>query len=307
LSHTYRTIGINLKGMAMGESDRILTILTKEHGLIRAVAAGARKHRSNMTGRSGLFVVNDLLISQGRSLDRIKHAETLQSFIGLGHNLARLTAAQYLAELALMQALTDQPQEELFVLLVENLLRIQNAENTEVLALLVHGIYQFCAIAGFEPQVQNCCFTQAPIIAQPDLPKWKVGFSFAGGGVVSLSETPEAHGFSAKPKTLAAKTAEAKLAETRLADRQTSEYKTESQTTDRSLFTESFSTKINHYLNANELSAMQALVNPELALTALTVQPKAWLTVEKILRAYAQYHFDKTIQSAALIDNCFNL
>jgi DNA repair protein RecO (recombination protein O) len=326
LSRTYQTIGINLKGMAMGESDRILTILTKEHGLIRAVAAGARKHRSNMTGRSGLFVVNDLLISQGRNLDRIQHAETLQSFIGLGHNLAKLTAAQYLAELTLVQALSAQPQEELFVLLIEHLVRLQNAENREVLALLVHGIYHMLAIAGFEPQVRACCLTQEPLIPDRDRPKWKVGFSFASGGIVSLSEISDTQGFSVKPhlknqinnqvksqpptiQPSPFDLAEVNLAEPKLADRQTSTYQVEDRVLDpcgdRVEFTDSFSTKIDRYLNAHELIAMQALVSPELSLP--DVPPIAWLTVERILRAYAQYHFDKTIQSAALIDNCFNL
>ncbi|NKB18846.1 MAG: DNA repair protein RecO, partial [Pseudanabaena sp. CRU_2_10] len=97
MAHTYRVTGINLKSMALGEHDRLLTILTKEHGLIKAIAAGARKHRSSMAGRSGLFVVNDLMISVGRNLDRITQAETVQSFMGLGQNLAKLTAAQYLA------------------------------------------------------------------------------------------------------------------------------------------------------------------------------------------------------------------
>ena len=77
----YRVTGINLKGMPLGENDRLLTILTKEQGLLRVVAAGARKHRSAMAGRSGLFVVNDLQIEVGRNMDRIKNAEMLQSVV----------------------------------------------------------------------------------------------------------------------------------------------------------------------------------------------------------------------------------
>ncbi|MEE3715779.1 DNA repair protein RecO [Tumidithrix elongata RA019] len=302
MSRTYRTIGINLKGVAMGENDRLLTILTREHGLIRAVAAGARKHRSNMTGRSGLFVVNDLLISPGRSLDRIKHAETLQSFIGLGHNLAKLTAAQYLAELTLIQALSAQPQEELFELLTEHLIRLQNAENHRVLACLVHGVYHLLAIAGFAPQVHACCFTQEALIPPADL-KWRVGFSFSGGGIVSLSGSSEVQGFSAKPLPVRSQRPETNLTETMVAELQATEY----QTINRIKFTDSFSTKIDRYLNATELIAMQSLVQPELSQTVSDVHSTAWLTVERLLRAYAQYHFDKPIQSAALIDNCFNL
>ncbi|MEB3209801.1 MAG: recombination protein O N-terminal domain-containing protein, partial [Leptolyngbyaceae bacterium] len=71
---TYKATGINLKSVPMGESDRLLTILTREYGLIRAIAPGARKPKSSLRGRSNLFVINDLLIARGRSLDKMIQA-----------------------------------------------------------------------------------------------------------------------------------------------------------------------------------------------------------------------------------------
>ena len=268
----YRVTGINLKGMPLGENDRLLTILTKEQGLLRVVAAGARKHRSAMAGRSGLFVVNDLQIAVGRSMDRIKNAEMLQSFVGLGKTLAKLTAAQYLSELALMQALSAQPQEELFLLLVEHLYRIQDAENDHVIAHLTHGIYHLLAIAGFAPQVHSCCLSQSPVIAKEEIPKWRSGFSIIGGGVIDLESLPQ----------------------TQEGDRP--------QWSDNA---EIVHTRISHYLNATELIALQSLAQIDLTPHILKTGLGDWLTVERLLRAYAQYHFDRPIQSSALIDNCF--
>jgi DNA repair protein RecO (recombination protein O) len=275
LPKEYRTTGINLKGMPLGENDRLLTILTKEHGLIRAVAAGARKHRSAMAGRSGLFVVNDLQVSVGRNMDRIKNAEVLQSFVGLGKTLAKLTAAQYLSELALMQALSAQPQEELFLVLVEHLNRIQEAENQNVLAHLNHGIYHLLAIAGFAPQVHSCCISQSPVVANRHQPKWKAGFSIVGGGVINLEITDLAN--DGNPN----------------GDRH-----------ELSL-SDAMHNRISHYLNASELLAMQELAQTDLADNILETHTTDWLAVERLLRAYAQYHFDRPIQSSALIDNCF--
>ena len=266
----YRATGINLKGIPLGENDRLLTILTKEHGLIRAVAAGARKHRSAMAGRSGLFVVNDLQISIGRSMDRIKNAEMQHSFIGLGKTLARLTAAQYLSEIALMQALSEQPQEELFLVLVEHLHRVQNADDRHVLAHLVHGVYHLLAIAGLAPQVHSCCLTQQAVIAQPSNSQWKAGFSIIGGGVIALDRDGDPHHAPAHI----------------IGDQATL-------------------SRISHYLGATEIMAMQELAQADLADNILEIHLQDWLTVERLLRAYAQYHFDKPIQSSALIDNCF--
>ena len=261
--------------MPLGEHDRLLTILTKEHGLIRAVAAGARKHRSAMAGRSGLFVVNDLQISVGRNMDRIKHAEVLQSFVGLGKTLAKLTAAQYLSELALMQALSAQPQEELFLVLVEHLNRIQDAENQNVLAHLNHGTYHLLAIAGFAPQVHSCCISQSPVIANREQQKWKAGFSIVGGGVINLEITDLAS--DGNPNSDSAE----------------------------SSMSEAIHNRISHYLTASELLAMQELAQTDLADNILETNTSDWLAVERLLRAYAQYHFDRPIQSSALIDNCF--
>ncbi|MBD2176887.1 DNA repair protein RecO [Pseudanabaena sp. FACHB-1998] len=273
----YRATGINLKGMPLGENDRLLTILTKEHGLIKAVAAGARKHRSAMAGRSGLFVVNDLQIGIGRSMDRIKNAEMLQSFVGLGKTLARLTAAQYLSELALMQALSAQPQEELFLLLVEHLTRIQNAENHHVLAHLVHGTYHLLAIAGFAPQVYSCCINQSAVIPNRENPKWKAGFSIVGGGVINLENPPLSDGNPNGDRAY-------QLAE---------------------IGSEAMQNRISHYLTARELLAIQELTQADLTDNILESHVTDWLAVERLLRAYAQYHFDRPIQSSALIDNCF--
>jgi DNA repair protein RecO (recombination protein O) len=278
LPKQYQATGINLKGMPLGESDRLLTILTKEHGLIRAVAGGARKHRSPMAGRSGLFVVNDLQISVGRNMDRIKNAEMLQSFVGLGKTLAKLTAAQYLSELALMQALSAQPQDDLFLVLVEHLNRIQDALNQDVLAYLNHGIYHLLAIAGFAPQLHSCCITQSPVIApvitNGEIQKWKAGFSIVGGGVIDLDN-------DGNPPN----------------DR-VNEIGGE-------IGSDAIHSRISHYITASELLAIQALAQADLTDNILVTHATDWLAIERLLRAYAQYHFDRPIQSSALIDNCF--
>jgi DNA repair protein RecO (recombination protein O) len=79
---TYQVTGINLKASPFGEADRLVTILTPEYGLLRVVAPGARKPKSSLGGRSGIFVINQLLLARGKSMDRITQAETLLSHLG---------------------------------------------------------------------------------------------------------------------------------------------------------------------------------------------------------------------------------
>ncbi|MEL6260135.1 MAG: DNA repair protein RecO [Cyanobacteria bacterium J06626_6] len=185
---SYKATGINLKGMPMGESDRLVTVLTKEYGLVRAIAPGARKHKSKLAGRSGLFVVNDVFLIKGKSIDKLVQAETVRSFPGLSKDLAKLTASQYLAEIALSQALSGQPQEDLYYLLLEHLTRLEAAAKPHILACLAQATFHLLALAGVAPEVFRCCLSRSPLSIDLSDPEWKVGFSVSSGGAVALSE-----------------------------------------------------------------------------------------------------------------------
>lgn len=298
MSRTYKATGINLKSMPLGEADKLVTILTKEFGLIRAVAPGARKQNSKLGGRSGLFVVNELLIAKGRSLDKITQAETLESYPGLSKDLGKLAASQYLAELVLSHALVEQPQAELYTLLNEHLRRLEQlpkasstyAETSLILAHLSQGVFHLLALAGVAPQVQACCVTQNSLTPDFDNPNWRVGFSVEAGGTVSLTEHREKPGL---PRPVISKGG--------TISQETSN--DESQT-------EMPMPKLNSKLNAIELNMLQQLSKAE-----LPKQPPAkilldvdavWVKVERTLRDYAQYQFGSSIRSAALVDALSN-
>ena len=267
----------------MGESDRVLTVLTREFGLIRAVAPGVRKHRSTIGGRSELFVVNELLIAKGRSLDKITQADTVQSHPGLSRNLGKLAAAQYLAELTIASALSDEPQEDLFWLLGEHLSRLERlSDRTEIqsaavlVAHLTHGIFHLLALAGLAPQVQVCCATRHPLIPNFTDPNWQTGFSIPSGGTFSLSELANL---------------EAELS---------SEIGSLHKSASRSRQMNSSKHLTNFNINAKELGALQQLASPELG--EGIADRTTWVSVENILRQYAQYHLGCTIRSGSSID-----
>jgi DNA repair protein RecO (recombination protein O) len=96
---TYRTEGIVLRGHDLGEADRILTILTREHGKVRAVAKGVRKLTSKKAGHLEPFCRCNLLFAQGRDLDVVAQVETIEAFSHLRSSLDLLLPAFYLAEL----------------------------------------------------------------------------------------------------------------------------------------------------------------------------------------------------------------
>jgi DNA repair protein RecO (recombination protein O) len=297
MSKTYSATGINLKAQPFGESDRLLTILTREFGLIKAIAPGARKAKSPLGGRSELFVVNQLLIAKGRSLDRITQAETVTTYGGLSKNLGKLAASQYLAELVLSQALGDHQQEDLFILLNEHLNRLQTLSNshliansTQIIACLTQGIFHLLALAGTAPQVQLCCLSQRRL--QPNFTDehWRVGFSIETGGIINLSEWTPSALKPKKPITVASKPPTVQ---------ESGNFYTIESVPQPQL-------KINTKLTAGQLAILQHLAQPELLNPEVSSRELIWawdwMTVERTLRQYTEYHLGCCIRSASLID-----
>ena len=306
MSRNYKATGINLKSMSLGESDRLLTILTQEFGLIRAVAPGARKQNSKLGGRSGLFVVNELLIAKGRSLDKIAQAEIIESYPALSQDLGKLAASQYLAEMVMCQALSEQPQAELFCLLNEHLQRLEQLPKSSsflVLAHLAHAIFHLLALAGITPQVQVCCLTQQPLT--PDFnTNWQVGFSLSVGGTVNLAAWERLKAQEKNTCTATLPAVNATSLPGRVAEATSSGYHTINHKQERLV--------LDSRLNAIELDLLQQLAGANLPQNkCLPNQPssqdtdRSWLNVEKTLRQYVQYHFGRPIRSAALIDSYF--
>jgi DNA repair protein RecO (recombination protein O) len=96
----YRTRAIILRRRDFDESDRLLTVLTPDHGKQTLLAKGARKISSRKAPHVDLFKQADLLVHEGRNFGVVSQAETVRSFAGVCSDLPRLAAAHYLAELA---------------------------------------------------------------------------------------------------------------------------------------------------------------------------------------------------------------
>jgi DNA repair protein RecO (recombination protein O) len=193
-SKTYQVTGINLKAMPFGEADRLVTILTPEQGLLRVVAPGARKPKSSLGGRSGIFVVNQLLLARGKSIDRITQAETLHTYRNLALDLSKLAISQYWAEIVLAQAISEHPQSDLYEVLNVHLRRLDTLTDGDLWGHLCQGIFHLLALGGIAPQVHNCWATNELITPNLGNPHWRIGFNIDRGGTVRIDQAVETNG-----------------------------------------------------------------------------------------------------------------
>ena len=95
----YSTSAFVLHRHNLGESDRILTLLTKDHGLIRAVAKGVRRSKSKLAGHLEPFARIALSCAKGRNLDIITSAQADRPIIDFGATLEVMQVAHAINEL----------------------------------------------------------------------------------------------------------------------------------------------------------------------------------------------------------------
>ena len=157
---TYKTEGVVLRQMPLGEADRILTLCTPDEGKLRAVAKGVRRTKSRLGGHLDQLMHVGVSLSVGRSLDIINEAETLHSFRLLREDLSRLSAGVYLAELVDAFSVEQAPNRQLYGLLVETLGRLDAGDGPK--ALLRYFELRLLRLSGFGPELHRCveCSTE---------------------------------------------------------------------------------------------------------------------------------------------------
>src|SRR3984885_8575619 len=106
----YRDDGVVLRTHKLGEADRIITLLTRQNGRVRAVAKGVRRTKSRFGGRLEPFSHVDLQLYSGRNLDIVTQAVTLDSFGSvIAADYSRYTAATAIVET--VERLTSEERE----------------------------------------------------------------------------------------------------------------------------------------------------------------------------------------------------
>jgi DNA repair protein RecO (recombination protein O) len=151
----FSDLGIVLRSHKLGESDKIVRILTREHGKRSAVAKGLRKTTSRFGARLEPFTCSGLLMHQGRSMDIIKQADIKTSFQEIREDLDLFMRASAMAELVDTITEEHEPNLELFDLLLKGLELLKEFPGR---AAFVLAFFEFrvLAVAGFQLRVTAC-------------------------------------------------------------------------------------------------------------------------------------------------------
>ncbi|MGN6599128.1 MAG: DNA repair protein RecO [Actinomycetes bacterium] len=159
----YRDEGVVLRTQKLGEADRIVTVLTRYHGRVRASAKGVRRTKSKFGARLEPGMLVDLQLYEGRSLDIVTQVETLAPFgAQLATDYGRWTTAVAMLETA--ERFTEserEPATQQFLLLVGALRSLARAEHDAGLVLDAF-LLRSLSVAGYAPSFDECALCGDP-------------------------------------------------------------------------------------------------------------------------------------------------
>ncbi|MCK2199325.1 DNA repair protein RecO [Corynebacterium callunae] len=178
---SFRDRALVVKTHDYGEADRIIVLLTRDHGLVRAVAKGVRRSKSRFGSRLQLFVELDVQLYPGRNLATISGADTVAYYAsGIIEDFTRYSCASAILDIATQIVGMDE-DAHLFAETTRALQAIQDAEHP-VLAL-DEFILRAMNHAGWAPSLYDCaaCGRSGPHTA----------FHPGAGGAVCLYCRPQ--------------------------------------------------------------------------------------------------------------------
>ncbi|HTW05115.1 MAG TPA: DNA repair protein RecO [Streptosporangiaceae bacterium] len=188
----YRDDGIVLRTQKLGEADRIVTLLTRRTGRVRAVAKGVRRTKSRFGARLEPFTHVDMLLYTGRSLDVITQADTVRPYgKPFSSDYPRYTTGTAMLETAeKFTPVEKEPAIRQFLLLVGGLRALGDMAHDPRL-ILDAFLLRSLAVAGYAPALDECavCGTRvgADDAGDPSAALRAFAFAIGAGGLVCRS------------------------------------------------------------------------------------------------------------------------
>jgi DNA repair protein RecO (recombination protein O) len=173
----YTANAIVLRRTSFGETDRIVTLFTRERGKISAIAKGARKPISRLSGPTEVLTHGKFQLAIGQNLDVVTQVDVKDSFPRIHADLRRIAHATYLVELAGSMIEEQEANPRAFDLLLSALYLLERQNDPEKITHMFE--LQFMGLMGYEPTLDRCVRCRHPIEAEGE-----ANFSPSLGGTV---------------------------------------------------------------------------------------------------------------------------
>jgi|LDZT01.1.fsa_nt_gi DNA repair protein RecO (recombination protein O) len=154
MNHLFNADGIILKNIKLNESDKIVTIFTRQFGKIRAIAKGVRKTKSQFGSSLENLTQLRFLAFKGKSLNTISQTEIEYSFFPKSKDLMRYGAAIQCAEIIDKITEEEDPNEIVYKLFSDTLMLLSDEKN---IGLLFSSFqWKLFSLMGYQPELNKC-------------------------------------------------------------------------------------------------------------------------------------------------------
>ncbi|MDO4458990.1 MAG: DNA repair protein RecO [Clostridia bacterium] len=155
MAEQLKTDGIVIREKTTGESDRLVTILTRSNGVIRAFARHAKNPKDNKSSGTSLLCYSDFTLSRGSKYCYVDSAKPKEVFFGLRNDIERLSLAQYFCELAAEFIPEDTDSSEFLRLMLNSLYFLAKTKKNAKLIKAITEL-RMISIAGYMPDLVGC-------------------------------------------------------------------------------------------------------------------------------------------------------
>lgn len=146
--------GIVLKSRPYGESNKIVTLMTREAGKVTVMARGAKKPASRLAGVTQTFVHGMFVIKRTTGMGTLQQGEHIDSMRHIQTDIIRAAYASYIVEMVDRLVEEGGPESFAFEVLVQALSAIEDDYDPEAISLFVD--WKMLPYTGVQPILHQC-------------------------------------------------------------------------------------------------------------------------------------------------------
>lgn len=146
--------GIVIRTIDYGESNKIVTLFTREWGKVAAMAKGAKKPSSRLSAITQLFTYGHYLIQKSQGIGSMQQGEVIQTMRGIQEDIFATAYASYIAELTDRATEEKRPNPYLFELLLQTLHYMSEGLDLDILTYIYE--MKMLNVLGLYPKLDEC-------------------------------------------------------------------------------------------------------------------------------------------------------
>lgn len=152
--------GMVLRSRDYKEADQLLTVYTREQGKLTVQAKGVKKTTSKLRSGILLFSQTELVLTKGKGFPIVIGAATTTAFAALRNDFTRMTYASFAAELLDQVVPEGQPEEQVFLLILQTFHLLEHIDPWLALCYLEIRLLE---LQGYGLHLENCLYCGHPL------------------------------------------------------------------------------------------------------------------------------------------------